>query len=247
MSEQIHDDRCNKCNSEVIGNFCSTCGTAQKLNRINGAFILSEIASIFNFEKGILFTIKELLIRPGVNIRKFIQEDRKRLVKPLSFIILSSLIYTLAKQWLDFDGGYINLSDLGLEDSAITPIMTWVSANYGIVNILMANFIAIWLKIFFRKYNYNYFEILILLYFVLGIQMLMFSFFGIAEIITKIKFMDNGGAILTIVYVCRAIGLFFERKKVSNYIKALFSYFLGMLSFVFITVACVYVIHLLAK
>ena len=37
--------------------------------------MLSELASIFNFNKGFLFTIKELLLRPGLNIQKFILEE----------------------------------------------------------------------------------------------------------------------------------------------------------------------------
>ncbi len=50
---------------------------------------------MINFDKGIFYTIKELLIRPGENIPKFIHNDRNRLVKPLIFVIVCSLIYTI--------------------------------------------------------------------------------------------------------------------------------------------------------
>ncbi|MEM6298978.1 MAG: DUF3667 domain-containing protein, partial [Bacteroidota bacterium] len=58
------------------------------LKRIDKAYILSEISSVLNLEKGIFYTIKELLIRPGKSIRTFIHEDRTRLVKPIVFIIV---------------------------------------------------------------------------------------------------------------------------------------------------------------
>jgi hypothetical protein len=82
MSEQYQMDFCKLCQSELSGEFCAQCGHPQTLKRIDGTYILSEIGSVFNFEKGILFTIRELLIRPGENVQNFIHRDRNRLVKP---------------------------------------------------------------------------------------------------------------------------------------------------------------------
>ena len=42
--------------------------------------------------------------------------------------------------------------------------------------------------------DYNFFEILILLFFLMGIGMLAFAFFGILSSIANIDFLDNGGA-----------------------------------------------------
>ncbi len=228
MSEQKHIKKCNNCNSELFGSFCSNCGHLQKLKRINGQYILSEIGSILNFDKGILFTIRELLLRPGLNIQKFILDDRNRLVKPIVFIIVCSLIYTLFQQSFHFEDGYIDYSSG--KDSAATSIFEWISKNYGYANILMAVFIAFWIKVFFRKYGYNFFEILTLLCFVMGIGMLIFSFFGIIDSIINFKIIDKG-FLIGIVYISWAIGQFFDKKKYINYLKAIFSYFLGLITF----------------
>jgi hypothetical protein len=203
------------------------------LKRINGQYILKEISSVLNFDRGIFYTIRELLLRPGKNIQTFVLEDRNRLVKPIIFIIITSLIYTLAQQFLHFEDGYVNAG--GFEESATANILGWIQKNYGYANILMAIFIAGWIKIFFRKYEYNYFEILILLCFVMGIGMLIYTVFGIIESTTKIQILHIGG-IIALVYTSWAIGQFFDENKKVNYFKGVLSYLLGMITFFLVAI-----------
>lgn len=219
---------CKKCKSEIRQNYCSNCGTSVVLKRINGQYILKEISSVLNFDRGILYTIRELLLRPGKNIQTFILEDRNRLVKPIIFIIITSLIYMLAQQFLHFEDGYVNAE--GIEESVTTKIFGWIQNNYGYANILMAIFIAGWIKVFFKKYEYNFFEILILLCFVMGIGMLIYTVFGIIESITKMQLLQIGGMI-GLIYTSWAIGQFFDKNKKANYLKGFLSYLLGMITF----------------
>ena len=219
---------CKKCKSEISQNYCSNCGSPAKLKRINAQYIVNEISSVVNFDKGILYTIRELILRPGKTIRQFIQEDRNRLVKPIVFIIVCSLVYSIIQQIFNFEDGYVGYSFE--KESTINSIFDWVSKNYGYSNILMGIFIAFWLKIFFRKYGYNFYEILILLCFVMGIGMLLFAFFGIADSLIDLKIIDKG-YLIGIIYILWAIVEFFDKKKFMNYPKAIFSYFLGMLTF----------------
>ena len=165
-------NNCKNCKTEVTKNYCPNCGTPITLPRINGRYIFKAITSVLNFDKGILLTIKEILIRPGQNVKHFIHEDRNRLVKPLIFIIICSLIYTVAQHLLHFEDAYVDYGEF--EGSSVAKIFDWIKANYGYANILMAIFIAMWIKLFFRKYNYNFFEILILLCFVIGVSMLIY-------------------------------------------------------------------------
>jgi len=219
---------CNNCNTEVKQKYCPNCGIPVVLTRINGRYILQEIGSVLNFKKGIFYTIKELLIRPGQSVNIFINSDRNRLVKPILFVIITSLLYMAAQQFLHFEDGYVNAG--GFEESAITKIFAWIQNNYGYANILMAIFIAGWIKIFFRKYNYNFFEILILLCFLMGIGMLIYTVFGIIESTTKMRVLHIGGMI-ALVYTSWAIGRFFDKNKKLNYLKGFLSYLLGMLTF----------------
>jgi hypothetical protein len=219
---------CKNCKTEVTLNYCPNCGNPIKLTRINSQYIVQEVGSVLNFDKGIFYTIRELILRPGKTIRQFIKEDRNRLVKPIVFIIISSLIYSIFQQLFNFEDGYVGYSFE--KDSAIHSIFNWVSKNYGYSNILMGIFIALWIKIFFKKYGYNFYEILILLCFVMGIGMLLFAVFGVADSLIDLKIIDKG-YLIGILYILWAIAQFFDKKKIWNYPKALVSYFLGMFTF----------------
>jgi hypothetical protein len=233
MNTKIDIEHCKKCGAEVTDNYCSKCGNPKILSKIDLSYILSEIVSVLNFDKGILYTIKELLIRPGENIHKFIHNDRNRLVKPIIFVIVCSLVFTITEQLLKFEEGSVNAGGFG--DSAVTNIYKWIQNNYGYANILMSVFITIWIKLFFKKYAYNFFEIIILLCFVMGIGMLIYTIFGVIESITKIKILQIGGFV-GFIYTSWAIGQFFDKNKKLNYLKGFVAYFLGMITFYFLAV-----------
>lgn len=223
---------------------CPNCGQSEKPRRIDFHYVKHEIEHVLHFEKGISLTIKELVIKPGESIREFISDNRNRLVKPIIFIIITSLIYTLISHFFHIENEYMKYE--GLEKSALVKILGWMQANYGYMNILTAMFIAVWLKVFFKKYDYNFFELLIMLCFVMGISMLIYAFFAIIEGISHIKVLHIAG-IIGMIYLIWATGNFFEKKKIANYFKALASYLLGMLTFLILTIAIGITIDIITK
>lgn len=239
---------CKKCGSEFEGNYCSNCGNPQKLARINGRYILSEISSVLNFQKGLFYTIKELIIRPGKNINVFISEDRNRLVKPIMFILVTSLIYTIIVEIFHFKEGEVDRVMAGREDTmkVTLAIIKWIQENYGYANIILAVFTGLWIKVFFKKYPYNFFEILILLCFIMGIGMLINAVFAIIQSLSHIDFMSIG-AFVVLIYATYAIGQFFDKRKIASYVKALISYVLGMITFIFVSISIGIIIDLIRK
>ncbi|TCD23429.1 DUF3667 domain-containing protein [Pedobacter psychrodurus] len=235
---------CINCSQTVNTKFCGHCGQPVQVKRVDAHYILHEIQHILHFEKGILFTVKELLIRPGQNIRTFITENRSRLVKPVIFIIVSSLIYTVISHFFHIEEGYVEFTEV--KKTSIGLIFDWVQGHYGYANILMGVCISLWLKLFFKKYNYNFFEVLILLCFVMGIGMLIISVFAVAEGLIKISFMKVSGMIGA-AYSTWAIAQFFNGKKAANYLKAIIAYSLGMLTFGLFLVLLGILIDLLMK
>jgi hypothetical protein len=210
-------------------NYCPNCGQALILKRIDGHYISHEIEHVLHFERGILYTIKGLLTNPGQNIRDFITDNRNRLVKPIIFIIVTSLFYTICNHIFHFEDHYINFTDD--KKSAYTLIFTWIQEHYGYANLIIGVCIALWVQLFFRKYKFNFFEILILLCFVMGITMLIYSFFGIVQGLTHLKLMQLPG-IVGFAYTSWAIAHFFDKTKIANYAKALIAYILGLFTFV---------------
>lgn len=221
-------NNCNNCNNELTGKYCSNCGQPVQMKRVDGHYILHEIEHVLHFERGILFTIKELLLRPGKSVKEFIVKDRSKLVKPIIFIIISSLIYTLCIHFFHIENQYINLS--GEENTGAGAIFTWSQNHYGYANIIIGLCIAFWLKLFFRKYGYNFFEILILLCFVIGMEMLVLSVFALFEGLTHFDLMKISGMVGTL-YCAWATGQFFDKNKLTSYLKALASILLGLILF----------------
>ncbi|MCU0467871.1 MAG: DUF3667 domain-containing protein [Arcicella sp.] len=222
---------CKNCNKEINTKFCPDCGQPANLKRIDRKYIIHEIEHVLHFERGFLYTIRELITNPGQNIRKYLLENRSRLVKPVIFIIISSLIYTALNHLFHIEDGFVIYNETNAENpSAIGNIVKWVKEHYGYANIMMGIFIALWLKLFFRKSDFNFYEILIMLCFVQGMTFLIFSFFVIMHGITHFNIMKIAGPI-GIVYCVWAIGQFYDKKKPASYIKGLFAYILGMVTF----------------
>jgi len=225
---------CRNCNSEVSHNYCAQCGHPLQLKRIDSHYIIHEIEHVLHFERGILYTIRELITNPGRNLRNYLLENRSRLVKPVIFIVITSLVYSICSHLFHFEDAYLSYRDE--HQSATHAIFKWVQGHYGYANILMGVFIALWTKLFFKKYSYNLFEILIVLCFVMGMAMLIFSVFGTIGGITHLPLMPVAG-MAGIVYITWAIGQFYDKGRAGSYLKAFFAYILGTLSFSLTAVA----------
>jgi hypothetical protein len=138
----------------------------------------------------------------------------------------------------------MNYDPLG--KSAVKNLLVWLQSNYGYTNLLSGAFIAFWLKVFFKKYDYNIYELLIMLCFVQGISMMIFAIFAIIEGLIHYKLLNVAG-LFGFIYVTWATGNFFEARKIGNYIKALISYLLGFLTFYILIIAIGITIDMITK
>lgn len=221
---------CKNCSAELKSEFCPDCDKPKSLKRIDGHYIIHEIEHVLHFERGILFTIRALVTNPGESIRNYFSVDRNRLVKPVIFIIVTSLIYSFIINYFHIDDQYVKFDGGKLTTSM--AIFEWIQSHYGYANIIIGIFIAFWLQLFFRKHRYNIFEIVVLLCYITGISMLIYSSFAVLQGVLKLKLMVFGGMV-GIGYCAWAIGHFFGKEKILNYVKALLAYTLGLITFAF--------------
>lgn len=219
---------CKKCNANLASDYCSFCGCQAVPPKINRAYIVEELRNIFNFERGFLFTLKALVSSPGENIRIFIEKDRNRMVKPIIFLIMCSLVYTFVLQFIGVNVVYGQLNE---EDKTLTISMfTWTIYNSGYSNIIMSIFIGFWLQIFFRDHKFNFFEVLVLLCFVIGFGMLIYTVFLMLAHVSDIN-LDIVASVVGFIYSAWAIGSFYDGHKIHNCFKALVAYILGAISY----------------
>jgi len=86
--------KCLNCDSNTINNFCSVCGQKTSTHRFSVKHVVKHdfIHGVFHLDKGFIFTVKELFLRPGHSIREFIQGKR---VNYFNYFTLIILIYAI--------------------------------------------------------------------------------------------------------------------------------------------------------
>ena len=230
-------DTCKNSNEPVNGNYCPNCGKTANLKRIDGRYIIHEIASAFNAERGWLYTLKKMLISPGESVRRYITEDRSRFVKPVAFVIITSLIYTLVSNFFHIDANEFQTQLSGETEALILPtqvlLINWTIDYNGYATLIVGLFMALWVKLFFRKSGYNLFEIFVLFCYISGFVSLFSSIFFIIQGVTSLNLIYLTMLISTIYYTW-STGQFFNGKKAGSYIKAFISCLLGVFTFSFL-------------
>ncbi len=158
---------CTNCNELIIGSYCHKCGKPVIVKRIDKHYIQHEVLHLFHIEKGFLYTAKQLFFRPGHAVREYLDGERNKHMKPFAFLIFSSLLYTLLDKLLGITQYVVKSSKTQLPADAtyLKKLMEWVTNNYGYSNALMGLFVAYFIFKFFKKKQYNFYEIVTLYFF----------------------------------------------------------------------------------
>jgi hypothetical protein len=223
---------CNNCNYLSAEKYCPNCGQAAVLKRISWHYLQHEFMHLFHLEKGFIYSLIQLSTKPGESIREYLSENRNRLMKPIPFLVFTCLVYTLAGSFFDATAVNNSIGNITIDNSNsyLLKILNWFRAHYAYANIAVSFFIAFFIKIFFKKYNYNYFEIMTMLFYILGVNMLSMAFLVVFYntlniIVYRILF-----SLFVYAYSIWAIGQFFDKTRIISYIKSgvtfLFGYFL---------------------
>ena len=223
---------CENCKDHINESFCSTCGQTVNLKRIDKHYVSHELSHLFHFEKGFFYNVKELLTRPGVTIKEFLTTSRTRHMKPIPFVIITALFFTVVLNVTHAnkvsEAGFI--AQFG-KSSYVSIIYTWMLGHHGYANLIEGVFIALSIKLFYRKFKYNIFEILILLCFVIGEGTLLLAIFTLFFGLMEAKVYQVILTIIGLSYSSWALGEFFGGNKIWRYIKALFVSYLGLTLF----------------
>lgn len=182
---------CKNCDSSIDSNFCAHCGQNTKVDKLNLPNFLTEISdSVFQLNRGLFYTIKELFIRPGHAIREFIQGKRKGYFKPVAYVLTLSTLYFLISQISDhptliddFISGYSNAGeDEGLKTNS-SPILNWLSDNYAYTTLLLLPLFSLATYLSFSGLGQNYLEHIVINSYITGQQAIIYSFFMIIGVL----------------------------------------------------------------
>lgn len=200
---------------------------SNSLKRIDATYIWEEITSVLNFDKGLFYTIRELIIRPGATVKEFLLYDRKRVIKPIFFVVFSSVFFIISQEVFSFQ---IGSTPTNIESDGIKMIFEWTAEHFEIINIIVGFFIGLWTRLFFYKSKFNIYEILILIFFIMGMENFIYAFLGILE--SSTGFGSNSIAfLLALMYSSWAMGNFFNKNRALSYIKSLLAFTFGLLTY----------------
>lgn len=223
---------CSSCNAESTGHFCSNCGQLLVIERIDKNYAIQELTKLTGYEKGCIYTVKELARRPGLAIREYLEVDRQKMTKPITFLILASLIYTFIAHYFKTDAIHTSMLKMVYGDSSVYKLSIWVQNNYGYANLLMLIPITLWTKFLFNDFKYNSYETFVMTSFIMAEGMLLYTLQVVLNYCFPSFILLNEFAtgVVLFFYVSWGIGQFYGGTK-GNYFKAFLSYIIGTISF----------------
>jgi len=160
---------CQNCDHEYAGRYCSQCGQRADTHRINWHYIWHEIPhSVWHYDSGILFTLRELVTRPGYTIRDFLNGKRVKHYRPLALLLILGAILVFASHSLNVSFIEQGQEVIGTPANASNRVKTFqqdlnqfIEKNQTIISIAMIPLYAFWFWLLFRRRGYNYPEMLV--------------------------------------------------------------------------------------
>lgn len=150
-----------------------------QIKRISAKTIGASLLSILNLERGIFYTVWELIKNPGAAMRRYLFTDRSGFIEPLKFLVLTIPIFLFLTFTFFPNTGFFAGFENGLaggEDGAIDPEKQALTRNLISVFKEYANFIllvtvplaALFTRFIFSKYRLYFGEHLVLNAFLYG-------------------------------------------------------------------------------
>lgn len=252
---------CQNCDHTYSGQFCNQCGQQALTHRIDWRYLWHEVTeSLWGVDRGILFTLRELLIRPGHSIREFLAGRRVNHYRPLALLLMLAAIYVFVSQGLHVDfmktsqGMYANpaLKDdspaHAKQKEILTSYFQFLDENQQFSDLAMVPFVALWCWLLFRRIGYNYPEQLVAHTFIANFNLLfslvmVLAFWVLGDSTDVISGIMGASLLIQLGYIVFAYVQLYQGKlkPLSIALRSMSAYLLGYASFILFTGLIVFV------
>ena len=235
---------CKNCGAALSGPFCSQCGQVVISKRITIRNLINYIFSaITNVERGLWFTLSNLLRRPATVINEYVNGRTRPYYHPLRLAFLLGTITVIVMfAFFDFEAAQANFAEQLNPDISEEQKQLQLKINQAIrpfinfLPLLLIPFYSIGSYWFHRKKQFNYAEHLVLnaylysLTSVVGLPMMLVYIYldnlMISTVVGLILFTIFGGIIFKKL---------FSGGLVYNILKSFMTYVLGYTIFFVVT------------
>ncbi|OUL63629.1 DUF3667 domain-containing protein [Flavobacterium sp. AJR] len=236
---------CKNCNQHFKGHYCSNCGQPADTHKLDFHFLMHEIQhGLIHFDKGILYSAKQLFTRPGNTIREFIEGKRIKHFKPLSLVIILATLYGVLYHYF-----HINLIADAPTDSETLSIINpkaaneWVATHFSWITLATIPFYSLGTYIAFRKQGYNYIEYFILNTFKASQR--LFVHIALFPLLYYYNGTPNIKTITQILYVIDIILIYWTNVQFFNKLTKTKAFLLSVLSHVIFLVSFMLILSII--
>lgn len=219
--------KCKNCSFSFEGNYCNNCGQTAKTERISFKFLWEDVQhGILHYDKGIVYTAKQLFLKPGHVIKDYINGKRVGHFRPLSLVIVLSSIYVLI-----FHLTKVNVIETS-NNLGITLYQKLIEHYYWFV-IATIPFFTLGTSISFGKRKYNFWEYFIFECFKTSQRSIIHILFLPVYLFTNSDFIEIITSILTFVdlslIVWTNIQFFNDLSKTEVFLRSILSYLICLI------------------
>lgn len=154
-------EKCLNCNENLIGKFCHSCSQISETHRLSIKHLLVHeiLHGIWHFEKGLLFTIKEILLRPGKVALNFISGKR---IKYYNFFYLLLLLIGANIYLVHLYNDFFPSSVIKAKTDTTEKVISFMTDNLKLILFSFVPLLAFNSSLLFKKKKFNYSEHIII-------------------------------------------------------------------------------------
>ncbi len=150
---------CISCGHEHNEKFCPNCGEKSNVPKITfSSTIQSSFTTITEMDKGFLYNLKNLTLKPKATVEEYLKGKRKRIFNPISFLIIAVTCYLIIESVFKIKSFISNelvatvKNDLSYKIGASGgKIITQYFKYFWVFTVIPLSFLT---KLFFRRYNF---------------------------------------------------------------------------------------------
>lgn len=135
----MQHNNCLNCGTELAGRFCFACGQKANTHRITAKHFLMHdlIHGVWHLDRGMLYTLKALFIRPGYMAKEYIEGKRVQYYNIFYLLLLMFAVIFFVESWMG-----THQDSFHYKATYLTFIPIYASLGF----------------LFFRRMKYNFFE-----------------------------------------------------------------------------------------
>lgn len=182
---------CLNCGSPLQNQFCPRCGQKAEVHRLSLHNVREEIYHIFGqIQEGFFKTTEQIILRPGILCKNYLDGKRKRYHKPISFLLLWMAAFILIFQ------AALYLTDFPSTNTA-TPFTFDIKASSiiskyrSIIEVLTIPFLAFISWLIMARPRLNYVEVLTAFFYLTAFLFILLCAQFIIALLFDINFRTN--------------------------------------------------------